>query len=201
MEPIISKEELNELINIKGEMRGITIKPGLSFILKEEGEEGLKKLEDAMAILGHPLKYKGIRSMDLYPIKLVAISLLAMKRLFNYDDKKFQEIGRFSAKIPFLIRVFIRGHFLSLKRVIKETPKMWRKHFTVGNLKVEKLDEEKRYAILKLENFVLHPIYCKVLEGFLPTMSKMIVKGSTIVCEETKCVHRGDECHEFLIKW
>jgi len=201
VEQIISKEELDELIKIKGEMRGITIKPGLSFILKEEGEEGLKRLEDTMASLGHPLKYKGIRSMDLYPIRLVAISLLVMKRLFNYDDKKFQEIGKFSARIPFLIRVFIRGHFLSLKRVIKETSKMWRKYFTVGNLKVVKFDKEKKYAILRIENFVFHPIYCKVLEGFLPAISKIIVKSPTIVCEETKCVHRGDECHEFLIKW
>ncbi|GAI52915.1 unnamed protein product, partial [marine sediment metagenome] len=29
---------------------------------------------------------------------------------------------------------------------------------------------------------------------------QMIV-GSKVTSEETKCVHRGDEYHEFLLKW
>ena len=201
MEKIISKGELNELIKIKGEMRGITIKPGSEFILREEGKEGLKRLEDTMAELGYPIKYKKMRSIDLYPIGLIAISLLTTKRLFNYDDKKFQEMGRLTAKTSFLIGIFIRRHFLSLKKIIKETPKVWGKYSTIGTLRVVEFNEAKKYFVLRLENFVFHPLYCKILEGFFSGMVKTIVKSPTVVCEETKCVHRGDEYHEFIVRW
>ena len=200
MEQIISKEELDELIKIKGEMRGITIKPGTEFVLREEGEEGLKELGDTMAELGYPIEYKKMKPLDLYPMGLIAISLLTTKRFFNYDDKKFQEMGRFCAKVPFLVRVFIMGRVFSINRIMKEAPRMWKKYFTVGEFKVIELNEEKKYIVSRLENFVLHPLYCKVFGGFISAICKMIVKNP-VTCEETKCVHRGDNYHEFLLKW
>ncbi|MFQ6084547.1 MAG: hypothetical protein ACE5WD_14505, partial [Candidatus Aminicenantia bacterium] len=152
MEEIISKEELNELMKIKGETRGVSIKDVLDFVFKEEGEEGLKKLEETMVKLGKPIKYREIKLMTFYPLKLLAITLLAIKRFFNYDDKKFQEMGRFAPKVSFMMRLFAK-YFYSIRKVIKETPKWWRKVFTIGDIKVVEYDQEKRYMIMRLENF------------------------------------------------
>jgi len=199
MEEIISKKEFDKFMTIKGESRGASIKGEANFVLKEEGEEGLKKLEDVITKLGYPIKYKEMKTMDFYPLGLEGITLLAIKRLFNYDDKKFQEMGRFESKLSFIIRLFMK-YFFSIKRVIKEAPKMWRENYTVGDLKVAEFNEEKRYGIVRLENFRLNSILCENLKGFFPSILQMVA-GKPVTCEETKCVFRGDDYHEFLLKW
>lgn len=137
MEQIISKQELDEFKQLKGEVRGMPFRSEAEFILKEEGEEGLKKLEDVMERLGYPIKYRKIKRLDFYPLGLLAVNLLAIKRLFGYDDKKFQEMGKFEGKSSFIIKLFLK-YFVSLDRAIKEVPRMWEKHYTVGSLKIVK---------------------------------------------------------------
>ena len=197
MEEIITKEEFNKFMELEGETRGVGFKTEAKFILKEEGMAGLKKLEDIMEKFGYP--YKNIQTMDFYPMGLLAVALLSIKGLFNYDDKKFQEMGRFEAKFSLIIRLFMK-YFISIERVIKEVPKMWRKYYTVGDLKVIEFNEKKKYAIIRLENFQLHPLLCQVFEGYFPSVLQMIV-GGFVTCEETKCTFRGDDYHEFLMKW
>ncbi len=199
MEQIISKEELEELMRIEGETRGMSIKGEADFILKEEGEEGLKKLEETVANLGFPIKFNEVKSMDFYPLYVEAVMLVAIKKLFNYDEKKFQEMGRFESKLSLIIKLFIK-YFVSLERAIKVAPRMWRENYTVGNLKVAEFDEEKKYALLRIENFRFHPLHCQDLKGYFSGVIQMIV-GKPVTCQEMKCIHRGDEYHEFLMKW
>jgi len=199
MEQVISKQEFDELMKLKGEVKGTGIKTHGKFILKEEGEEGLKKLEDTMAGLGYPIEFREVKATTLYPFGVEAVILLAIKRLFNYDDKKFQEMGRFHAKLSLIIRLFMK-YFVSLERVSKEGPEMWRRYFTLGDIEIVEIDEEKRHIIFRVRNFQFHPLHCQILRGSIPTIIQMIV-GSKVTSEETKCVHRGDEYHEFLLKW
>ncbi|XOB40899.1 MAG: hypothetical protein ACKKMP_03375 [Candidatus Nealsonbacteria bacterium] len=199
MEQIILKEEFDELLKLKGEVKGTGIKTHGEFILKEEGEEGLKKLEDVMLTLGHPIKFREIKATTSYPFGVEAVILLAIKRLFNYDDKKFQEIGRFHSKSSLIIRLFMK-HFVSLERVAKESSQMWRRYFTVGDIEVVEIDKEKRRIIFKVKNFKFHPLHCQILNGSIATIIQMII-GHKVTAEETKCIHRGDEYHEFLLKW
>ncbi len=199
MSQIISKEEFEELMKIKGETRGMSLKGEGNFILKQEGEEGLKKLEKTIAELGYPIKFKEIKAMDFYPLGLEVVTLVAIKRLFNYDDEKFREMGRFESKLSFIIRLFMK-YFFSMKQAIKVAPKMWKENYTVGDLEVPEFDEEKKYAIIKIKNFQGYPLLCLDLQGYFPGIVQMIV-GTPATCQETKCVHRGDEYHEFVLKW
>lgn len=199
MEEIISKEEFDELMSLEGEVKGTGIKTHGEFILKEEGEEGLKKLEEIMTKLGYPIKYKEIKSTTLYPFGVEAVTLVAIKRLFNYDDKKFQEMGKFHAKVSLIIRLFMK-YFVSLERMTKEGQKIWQRYFTIGELKVVEINERGRRLVFRVENFKFHPLHCQILMGSLPTVIQMII-GKPATCEETKCVHQGDEYHEFSVKW
>lgn len=199
MEKIISKEELSELKNLKGEVRADGMKNYAGFILKEEGKKGLEKLEDQMAEFGYPLRFKDVKATDFYPVKLEAVMLVLIKKLFNYNNEKFNEMGGFFVKTSLFIRFFAK-YFFSIERVIQEIPKMWRKHLTQGTLKVVEHDMEKRYLILRVEDFYHHPLHCQILIGYFPAVLQMIIKSKG-VCQETKCVHRGDEYHEFLVKW
>lgn len=198
MKEIISKKELDKLMKTKGKTIGVAIREHKEFILKEKGEEGLKKLEDIIVGLGYP-EYRKIKTMSFYPVGLYALTLIVVKGLFNFDDKKFEEMGRFNAKLSIIIRFFIR-FLVSLDRAAKEVPVMWRRYYTVGSLRTMEYDEQKRYAILRLESFNLHLLHCQVSKGYFSTILKMIVKNP-VVYEEGKCVHRGDEYHEFLLKW
>ena len=70
MEEVISKKEFDELIKIKGEVMGIAF-VGDRFILKEEGEEGLKKLRDTLIGLGFPpedAEDEQVRMRKSYPM-------------------------------------------------------------------------------------------------------------------------------------
>ena len=86
MEEIISKEEFDKILKVKGKIRGVAIKGEMEFILKEKGKKGLEKLEDAMAEIGYSIKYKEVKTISFYPLSLYGIIHLAMKNLFDFDD-------------------------------------------------------------------------------------------------------------------
>lgn len=199
MEPIISKEELDELMSLGGKGRGVLFKTASKFILKEKGEEGLKKLEETITNLGYPIKFQKIRAMDFYPMGLYAVTLVTIQGLFNFNEEKFIEMGKFESKISLIIRLFIR-YFFSIDVVVKQASKIWRTYFTIGDISVAELNKEKKYGVLKVENFRLHPLHCQILKGYLPGVVQMVV-GSKVICEETKCPFRGDEYHGFSLKW
>lgn len=199
MNRTITQKELEEIKGIKGEVRGIGLKDIMKFILKEEGEEGLKRMEELISNIGYPLKYEEIKAMDFYPLVLVAVFFLAIEKLFDYSDEKLQEVGRFASKSFSILRLFIR-YLVSIDTVVKETQTMWGKYFTVGELKVKEHNEKQRYIIVTLKNFRSYPPHCQYLKGYFSNIVEMVVK-EPVTCEEQKCVYRGDEYHEFLLKW
>ena len=198
----IKKEEIKKLMEIKGQVRGVVLKTDAEYVLGEKGEEGLEKIEEELGKLGHPFNYREIKNMDFYPAGLRALSLLVIKKIFNFDDERIKNMGSVATKRSLIIKLFIR-YFFSIKRVFfKESPRIWQKHWTLGELVPVELDEEKKYAILKLKNFSLHPLYCSVyLRGYFIGILQMLVKTKEITCQETKCPFRGDEYHEYLLKW
>lgn len=199
MKEIITKEIADELMKIKGEVRGIAPKSHVQFVVEEKGEEVFKKVEDKMTELGHSVKYKNIRPMSFYPIGLEAVTLLVVKELFNLSDEELREIGEYQTKISLIIKLFMK-YFVSMKVVAQKAPIMWRKYYTVGDLKVVELNEEEKYVILQIKDFKIHSPYCRMLEGYFASVVKMIVNENAD-CKEVKCPFKGDNYHEFLIKW
>ncbi len=199
MEEEITQEVIEKLMQIKGECRGTALKSDADFILKEEGKDGVMKLEEKMAELGYPIKYKNIKATNFFPIGLRAIQLMVLKKHFGFNREKFRQLGLFQTKVSLIVKIFMK-FFVSLQAVSNQAPKMWRKHYTVGNLEVSKIDKEKKEGLIILKNFNLHPFHCQFLEGFFASIVSMIV-GDTVVCEEIKCTFKGDDYHEFLGKW
>jgi len=194
-----TKELAQKLMKIKGETRGVTLKSDREVILRKKGKEGLSKLETMMAELGFPIKYEEIRTMDFYPIGLDVLSVLTIKEVFNLDEKQLEELGATAVKFSLFLKIWMR-YFFSIRLLAKEAPKMWRRHYTVGELEVSETNEKEKYAVLKLKNFALHPAYCVTLRGYFSKILQIAVK-SPVICEEIKCTFKGDEYHEYLIKW
>jgi len=197
----LTKELVQKLMAIKGEVRGVVFTTDTEYILAEKGEEGLKQVEEELKELGQPIKYQEIETLAYYPVGLRVLSLLAIKRVFNFDDEKIKEMGLMATKKSIIVKFFIKYVFSFQKVFFEQSPKIWQKHWTIGELIPAELNEEKKYAINKLKDFNLHPIYCTYLKGYLIGLFSMMVKSPQITCQETKCSFKGDEYHEYLIKW
>lgn len=195
----LTKETADELMKIKGEARGMTLKTDWEFILLQEKEQGLKKLEARMAELGYPLEYKKIRGMDFYPLGFDVLSLRVIEELFHYRQEDFQRLGAYASKLSLLLKIFVK-YFPSPQLLIRQAPALWRKHYTVGDLEIIKIDEEKKEAIVRLENFNIHRLYCYTMMGYFTAVLQIFI-GQPIKVKETKCGLEGGEYHEFLLEW
>lgn len=195
----ITRETVKKFMSISGEARGVALKVDWEFILKKEGKEGLEKLEGKMAELGYPLKFEEIKTMDFYPIGLDALSMAVIGEVFSYDKQKFIEIGETVPKFSIFLKVFLK-YFVSPKQAIDEASKMWRRHYSVGDLIVAEFNEDKGYAVLRLENFKLSKIHCYNLLGYFSKILEMIINAK-VSAEERKCVFDGDDYHEYFLKW
>lgn len=199
MQNIIFQEEFDKLINLKGKVRGISVRSYGEYILKNEGRQALEELEKTITDCGHSIEYLKLGNLDFYPLGLEAVTVLAIEHLFGYGDEEMRKVGQFQAKSSIIMKLFMR-YFFSVERVIKEVPKMWNKYYTVGRLEVEEYNPEERHLILRLFDFYMTPLQCSDLRGYFPTVLQMVI-GSEITCEERKCMYRGDDYHEFFMEW
>lgn len=198
---VLNKEVVAELMKINGQTRGVAFKTDIDFVLKEKGEEGVRKVEEKLLEAGLEIKYKDIETMKFYPMGLRAISLLAIKEAFGFTKEDIKRMGLVAPKISLIIKFFLQ-YFMSPQKVFKEVPKMWSRHHTVGEIEPIKFDEKNKESIIRIKNLKSHPIFCCFLTGYFSTIVKMMERTEKIkICEETKCPFRGDEYHEYIIKW
>jgi hypothetical protein len=199
MEQIISKEEFEEIRKTKGEVRGSGPKSIAEHVFQKEGEHGLKRLEDLMNSLGFPIEYRKINSVDYYPYWIVTASFLAAKRLFNFTSEDYQKIGEIDVKFTPFQKIFLK-YFVSLKKLAESISKMWEHYNTLGKMELIEFDEKNKRAIVRVTEFDRSEYQCQYLIGYMTATVKMVSKIIPI-CEETKCTFRGDEYHEFTLRW
>lgn len=199
---MLKREELENLVkSIKGKIRGVVFQTDATYVLSKEGEEGLKKLEKRVKELGLPINYREAKAMEWQPVGLRIVSILLIKDTFGWSEEEIRNMGKAAPKTSFIVKFFFKL-FLAIEKFAKEIPSYWREHYTEGELKVVKLDtKEKKKMILHLENYKLHPLFCKYLEGYFETVLNLAQKGEAEV-KETKCMHKDDTSyHEFTAIW
>jgi predicted hydrocarbon binding protein len=195
---VITREEANRIMSIEGKTRGISIRGDLEFVKFKEGNEGLNKLRKEMEKVGYFPDPK-MKAMDFCPLGLELLTLLMIKQLFNYGEKEFYEMGEFSSRLSLILRLFMK-YFVSVNAISGQASEIWRRYYTVGNFKVISIDEQKRTATLRLENFKLHELHCQNVRGYISNIIKMIL-NKKVNSKETKCPFRGDDYHEFVLTW
>jgi hypothetical protein len=198
----LTKQTAKQLMLLKGEARGAHFQNDAEFVLKEKGEQGLRKVEQELKKIGYPIKYNEINPFAFYPIGLRALSLLVIKKTFNWPNKKIEELGSYAMKVSWIIRLFMK-YFFSIEKVLEEAQQTWSKYFNVGQLEIKEFNQKEKKIILKIKDFNLHPVYCHCLKGVFAEIGRMAIKPKTIACQETECsFDKGEEnAHYFLIKW
>ncbi len=199
MEQTITKEEIEKLVNMKGEIRGIALRNDFDYILKKFGKEKIEEIEKKMEEFGYPIRYREIKALNFYPIGIDNLLLTCLEKFLGFKDKDFFEMGEFHTKSSLLTRLFMR-YFGSIKGIVNGAAKMWRRYFSIGDIKVIEYNEKDKYAVLRLENFLNLPMQCHSLRGSFVGLLKIVTKGE-VVCKETKCIHKGDKYHEFVLRW
>jgi hypothetical protein len=197
---VLTKELVKNLLEMEGRARGIHFKNDLDYVTKKEGEGSIKKVEEKLKEAGCPINYEEIKNLDFYPIGWRAISLLAIKDVFGWDEQEFRRLGSFVTAVSLIIRVYMK-FFVSIKEAADKAPKIFREYFTRGEIVIPDYSEKKKYVIIEIRDLDFHPLYCFVLEGFLENIVRMIVKPEKIACKETGCTFRGGSCHQFKITW
>ncbi len=192
-------EGLNKLKDLPYEVRGVGVKNVLDFILAEEGEEGLRRLEEKMLNLGFTVRHKELKMLQFYHISLYLALCLVIKEVFDYQDEDFVKMGRFMAKSSLIIRLFLK-HFVSINNTVTQAPRAWEKYFTVGSLEIDEVGERDRKLTARLRGFDFHPLHNQITKGFLEASIQMIVRDPTR-CDIVKSSYKGDDCNEFVVSW
>jgi hypothetical protein len=196
----MDQAELKKLKDMPGEARGVTMQTDANYVSRKIGEQGLVKLQQKTKELGWEIDYKDIKTMAWYPLGQRVISLLAAKEAFDWGYEEIKDMGNCAPKYSFIASTMLK-YFLSVSKVFQEAAKYWEKHYSVGKLVPVQIDEEKKFAILRLEDFDVNPIFCPYFTGYFLRISQLVVKSEKITAEETECPSRGGRWHEFLMKW
>ena len=202
-----SVDEIKQMMETTGKIKGSAFRGELEYILAKKGEEGLKAVEKKTEELGHPIRYREIKETRWYPIGLKMISFFAFLSAFNWGKKELAEIAESSVKVSYIVRFFMK-HFASPKKIFKvAAPRLWKRYFSVGSFEAADFyNIEKRggggQGVLRIRDFKLHPFHCFYLGRFFIGIAKLTdSRFKEINIEETKCMFKGDDYHEYLLKW
>lgn len=197
---MITRAEFQEIVKLDGGVRGSVLKTDAAYVESREGREGLHKVEATFRRLGYPLQYYNIRNMGWYPICLRVLSLRIIEDVLELGETGVRSMGDIAPKFSFLVRVGMNSVGLPTI-VLKNIPLYWRAHYSVGDMRVSEVDEQKGYLSVQLMDFKIHPIMCKYFEGYFRRLLQFSFVDEVVMNQETKCVFKGDGLHEYRISW
>jgi len=198
---MLNKEEIKELMKIKGQVRGVVFQTDANYVLAKKGEAGFKKLEMAIKETGQPISYgKKVKATSWYPLAWRVLSLLTIREIFNWGDKEIIEMGYTAPKYSFIVKALLR-YFVSLEKTFSESAKYWQEHYSIGKLEAPQIDVKGKHLVLQLKDFKVHPILCDYFKGYFKAVALLTVRTKKMTIRETKCVFKGDPYHEFVIDW
>ncbi|MBU1292354.1 hypothetical protein KKH07_02685 [Patescibacteria group bacterium] len=198
---MLEDQEIQKILEIKGLVRGVVFQTDREYVLEEKGEAGLKKLEEEIKKTGQAIKYrKDFKTTDWYPLGWRILSLLVIQETFDWGEQEIFKMGEVAPKHSFIVKTILR-YFISLEKTFAETAKYWEKHYSIGKLEAPEIDIKKHHLVLRLSDFKSHPILCIYYRGYFKSLTSLIIRASQINIQETKCVNKGDQYHEFVIDW
>lgn len=194
-------ETIESVKQIKGSVKAVALQTDKIYIEMQKVENGVALVEEEMEKMGFPFRYGTLISpTDLVPLSIRVASLLAIKKVFHLEEEQIKEMGGLAAKNSFFTQLIL-AYLVSLKKMAKDIPRHWQRHYTVGSIDPVELHEDERYFIIRLRDFNAHPILCTYLLGYIKSDIELVGSFATLAIKETACQHKGDEYHEFRVTW
>lgn len=186
-------------MEMKGDIRGLSLIADYEYVRHKLGDEGVRKVEKEMALLGHPLLLKEIKQMEFYSIGYAGVIELAIERALSFTAEDYYEMGRYAPKSSVILKVMLK-YFASLDSAIVQATNIWRKYYTVGTLEAIEVNEKERRVVFRISEYEIAPSTCHVVRGYLAQVTQMIT-GEQVASEERSCTFRGDPYHEIVLTW
>lgn len=194
------KKIADDLMKIKGKIRGEAVLNRLEYVRTKKGDEGVQAIGGRLKELGYPLDFAEIKSLGWCSDAHGVLVILAAQEVFGWDDNDIFEMGKNAPKISFIVKLLMK-YFVSLERTFKATPENWEKHHNIGSIELVKFDKDKKRLIFRLLDYKVHPTMCSYLKGYFLQFARLVIKSKEVYIQETKCMFHGDPCHEFKITW
>jgi len=195
---MLNKEELKKISQLKGETRGVVFQTDAKYVLMKEGEDGLRKLEKRANELGFKIPYQTVKPLDWEPIGLRIVSLFLIQDTFGWPDSEIRKMGYFAPNVSFIIKLLMK-YFVSIEKTIKNAPRYWAQHHTVGELIVDKVDQKQKEIIIRMKAPEFHPIFYTYLEGYYERVARFT--NPNMVCQHSKTIIGRESFHIYKIKW
>ncbi len=198
---IIPKKDLEQINKLKaGKVRGEALKTDIKYIESLKGGKEAEKIRKEMLKIEPEFDYNNIKGMAWYPGRWAFLSLSLFKNYFNWKEEDFIKMGYASPSNSFIFKTMLR-YFVSLEKICREASTYWRKHWSIGDMKLVEFSPQKKKIIFELRNFKSHPNLCASLKGYIKRLAEMSIKDSIVKVEEALCPYRGDKCHRFEVTW
>ncbi len=187
-----------ELLSAEGKVKGEVFLNHAQYIKRKEGKKGLEKVEKRMAELGAPIKLEEIKSLQWKNVGIDDLLVLVCVEQFNWSKEDVREMGYFTSKISFVTKTLAR-YLVSREKVLKEVSRYWRNYYDFGSAKAKEVGKD--YAVIEVKGYKSHPLICHLFTGYMRGMSQFLSKNKEVEIEEIKCMHKGDDSHQFKISW
>ncbi len=195
---MVDKGKVDKLIKLKGDTRGATFQTDASCIRKIKGDEGLKLISSRMDELGYHIDYNNIKTLELYPLGLRALTFEVMVEEFSWSGKEIKFMGSLAPDVSFMVKLLLR-YFISTEKMFKNASKLWSDHYSLGNLISKEINKKEQEIIVALEDIEITDLYCSYLEGYFQKLVSYTEPMGDVIAETTKYLHKGDDCYEFRI--
>lgn len=197
---MVDMKSVNELMSIAGNVRGVVFITDGEYIRRHHSDAVLEKIVHTMQKVGHPVVYNDIKSMMWYPLGLRVLTFHVIREVLSWSDDEFRTMGNNAPKYSFIVKLLMKW-FTSPRTAFNHAPEYWRRHYDIGSLEIDELNEQECYAVYRIIDFKGTPLYCTYLEGYFKRLFQFIFPGKHVTMRETKCMNRGDPYHEFRVDW
>ncbi|MBD3208777.1 MAG: hypothetical protein GF370_05030 [Candidatus Nealsonbacteria bacterium] len=195
----MTQQEIKDLVENSGQTIGGIFQTTFAYIESNKGKEGLERFQNEMENLGYPVDFDQIETLKWYPTGLRALTFIALRRAFGWNDEDMVRFGEDSVSYSPLLKFFMK-YFISMKKIFEQGSLHWKKHHTKGRLEGYEFSEKEKYAIIRIHDCKVHPDFCLFFKGYIKKLSQF--SGKRIVgIKETKCMFREDPYHEYLVNW
>jgi len=193
------KSVADTIMSTPGNTRGNSLKTDMRFVIEREGKEGLKRLEDALVILGYPLSYGTVRGFDWYPEGQAVLGIHLSRHLFEWSGRDVFEMGYAAPAVSFLVRTFAR--FSSVETTFFQGPVLWRKHYDFGALTPETFDGENKKLSFTVSGYGFFDYMEEYFDGFFNRLTQLVGITTLKTLESTWCSESDHTCRRYHVTW
>jgi predicted hydrocarbon binding protein len=195
------KLKADEIMKKQGNVRGDVLRDHFIYLKEKEGEKAVERMEKILDQIGYPLKFNEINVLEWYKDAYCGLILTIFKDEFNWSDKDIYQMGEKVVKYSFIVTRLILRYLVSTEKLLETASKQWRRHVDFGSMEVVSFKKKEKEIVLRVKDYDIHPLTCIYQSGYYAGIFKYTIKTKKITVKEQKCIHRGDDYHEYILTW